>query len=436
MVRRCARALATTSACCALLAVAVACGDQTGPVVRRASGLMVVSGDDQEAEVGSRLPAPIVVRAIDSTGAPVGGVTVNFDLVPEHNGKPDGSLDASTAVTGRDGLASVRWTLSTIATWHGLRAWMIPEGAAEPVVVFAEAKARAGIAVSLDAYSAQDVGMTVGLMARIGVVGRDRYGNPTPTFAGFSWYVPEQGAAAISGFESQTDLIPAQLATLATRFVGRTAIEARDIAAGTIRFDIRVYGALARPIAFAMTEGVSIPPGIYVTPPGGVTPTHLLAGQLFDPAWSPDGGRIAFSGPPIGGIGPSTIQVMNADGSGVHALTAATHPGGELRPAWSPDGSKIAFVARLPTDSGGGTDTPAALYVMNADGSGETRVAMPSPPDCGSSRFRCRGPGTAQPAWSPDGRRVAFSFEWRRPVASPPCHPSTSSMPTAQVYVN
>ena len=75
----------------------------------------------------------------------------------------------------------------------------------------------------------------------------------------------------------------------------------------------------------------------------------------WDPAWSPDGTRIAFYSDRDG---DEDIYVMDADGGNVRQLT--DDPGWDWDPAWSPDGTRIAFVS----DRDGDWD----IYVMDADG--------------------------------------------------------------------
>jgi TolB protein len=108
--------------------------------------------------------------------------------------------------------------------------------------------------------------------------------------------------------------------------------------------------------------------------------------------WSPDGRRIAFARPrPRTGPGPccysahSDIYVMNADGSGIRKLTHNAAQNAE--PAWSPDGRKIAFRSTR----NGNRD----LFVMNADGSGKRNLTRNAAWD-------------SRPSWSPDGRKIAF----------------------------
>jgi TolB protein len=73
---------------------------------------------------------------------------------------------------------------------------------------------------------------------------------------------------------------------------------------------------------------------------------------------------------------------MNADGSGQQAITSGT--GADDNAAWSPSGKTIAFARKQ-----NGKD---AVYVMNADGSNQRRLIA-----------------GAQPTWSPDGQRIAFT---------------------------
>lgn len=108
--------------------------------------------------------------------------------------------------------------------------------------------------------------------------------------------------------------------------------------------------------------------------------------RAINPAWSPDGASIAFV---LNKNYTSSLQVMQADGSGVRVLTTVTVTDSQLMPAaatptWSPDGRAIAFAAmrhgNLEIDVIG-TDG-FQLHQLVADG--------------------------YAPAWSPDGTRIAF----------------------------
>jgi len=144
---------------------------------------------------------------------------------------------------------------------------------------------------------------------------------------------------------------------------------------------------------------------IYAIEPDGTALRRLTSDTGFDDdaAWSPNGRRIAFASnrahPEVACEGSHPrcdydIYVMNADGSNVRRLT--DDPASEREPAWSPDGTRIVFTSTRDEAGVPPNDVyNAELYVMNADGSNQTRVT--------------NDPGVdTQPAWSPDGTRIAF----------------------------
>ena len=102
-----------------------------------------------------------------------------------------------------------------------------------------------------------------------------------------------------------------------------------------------------------------------------------------NPAWSPDGDRIAFTS---NRGGPQGIWVSERDGGS--ALKVAELAGAYVdHPAWSPDGEAIAFDAS--------PDGRTAIYVVAADGGVPQRLTHGS----GDSR---------NPAWSKDGEWLYF----------------------------
>jgi len=102
------------------------------------------------------------------------------------------------------------------------------------------------------------------------------------------------------------------------------------------------------------------------------------------PKWSPDGSKIAFAS-----YDTSNIHVINADGTGERNIT--NRSGTAAFPVWSPDGRKIAFNAS------------DGIYIMNSDGTGQTKVVADLP----EPYFNCAF--YVEPAWSPDGRKIAFT---------------------------
>jgi TolB protein len=91
-----------------------------------------------------------------------------------------------------------------------------------------------------------------------------------------------------------------------------------------------------------------------------------------NPAWSPDGGRIAFASTRDGDSATtgSDIYVIRADGTNIRRLTRDQKPVGH--PRWSPDGRQLVF--RSTGDRVAGTAAEVELYVVGADGTDMRRI--------------------------------------------------------------
>jgi TolB protein len=100
-------------------------------------------------------------------------------------------------------------------------------------------------------------------------------------------------------------------------------------------------------------------------------------------------GKIAFTSTRDGN---AEIYVMNADGSNQTRLT--NNAASDSQPSFCADGSKIAFTSTR--------DGKAEIYVMNSDGSGQTRLT--------TSYTGYTVDLTSDPAFSPDGTKIVFAF--------------------------
>ena len=113
---------------------------------------------------------------------------------------------------------------------------------------------------------------------------------------------------------------------------------------------------------------------------------------MWSPVWSPDDRQLAFSGT-HGGI--TDLYLVNADGKGLRQLTNDQY--GDLQPAWSPDGRRIAFA----TDRSPETNLSILKF-------SKWRIAVMDLQSGAIDVLPNQGGLNLNPAWSPDGRQVAF----------------------------
>ena len=122
---------------------------------------------------------------------------------------------------------------------------------------------------------------------------------------------------------------------------------------------------------------------------------------LTDAQLSPDGARVAFA---VRTVTPdrdgyrSSIWLVPFDGSR-EATQLTFGAGQDAQPRWSPDGRTLAFLSdRAAPVSEGKKRKPKNVFVLSLDG-GEARQLTSFEDDCGDV------------AWSPDGRRIAFTVK-------------------------
>jgi serine/threonine protein kinase len=150
-------------------------------------------------------------------------------------------------------------------------------------------------------------------------------------------------------------------------------------------------------IVFASTRsGIS---QLYLVNTDGTTLTELtnMDKGACQPSWSPDGTQLVFISPCLGRgefyetiYNESSLYIIHADGTGLKQLTPA--PGSDFDPAWSPDGKRIAFTSVR--------DGNKQIYLLDVNSLAVTRLTNAS-----------IAIESSQPSWSPDGTKIAYTVK-------------------------
>jgi Tol biopolymer transport system component len=155
---------------------------------------------------------------------------------------------------------------------------------------------------------------------------------------------------------------------------------------------------------------------IYVVDPAApeVPPVQLTTDGRYNgnPDWSPDGTKIAFDG--WATFGGPRIQVMDTDPA-TDDPTVVSEPCpapeadcyGDFQPAWSPDGTKIAFVSSRP-NADGTENWSYEIYVTDATGEVGSLTSATRLTTDAMDEETGKSIEDSQVTWSPDGRRIAF----------------------------
>lgn len=128
---------------------------------------------------------------------------------------------------------------------------------------------------------------------------------------------------------------------------------------------------------------------IYIADYDGANPIRFTVNRSLNisPAWSPDGGLLAYTSYAFGGFPDILVANLREPGRGLSRPAGGTDRVHNQMAAWSPDGSRLAFMS----NRSGNND----IWIVNRDGTGLQQLTSHPLADLA-------------PTWSPDGNQIAF----------------------------
>jgi Tol biopolymer transport system component len=198
------------------------------------------------------------------------------------------------------------------------------------------------------------------------------------------------------------------------------------------------------PIAFVSNRSLLVQWNLYLMTSDGADALYVATGEFRAPAWSPDGGSIAFwlhrsnvAGREIGLIDPDGSEFVILDFDGLEFAADFSDSTLLEAPSWSSDGERLAFTSRRDgssriwsIDRSGGSaqvmfpelgtphagpswsrSDPDLLAFVTRDGMGDIWIADVHEPQSALNLTQGRFPHPETPSWSPAGDQLAFSAQ-------------------------
>ena len=405
---------ALTFACLTL----AACSDAAGPR-RLGPGVHIVSGAGVSDSILTVLSKPLVVEALDSTGAGIPNLPITFTAVygqsaypgqvsVSGSGQPYSFVNAITTSTDSTGLASVRVQCGGNAG----NAAITVTAQGQSSAATARYTVLAGRPVGVRAIPS-DTALYVGHQFTLRGAVVDQFGNQTSQTVQYGSPSPE---VSISGN------------VIGGVRIGRGSYVVSATVAGTLMTDTG-YVSVVPVGVLAATDNSHI----YVFNTDGSGFHVLVAVHNSGIRWSPSGAEIAYDESLIGPDGDdaggpdSLIHAVDTLGN-VRTITSASIGGVHQGPQYTRDGQWIYF-ARYPGNFEGSPRGAPALWRIHPDGTG----AMAMPVSAAGSY--------GYPTPSPDGSQLAFQvvntetnapFDWGGTITS--LTVSTGSISSLSVY--